>query len=771
MDLNPRSLASIVLTPLLALAGLTVLSIPAHAVPDDGNCDLAGSGSTADPFLIGDAVELMEIDDCEISTGATYRFTDDIYLSGSELIEGPDSFVNFDADSSADFVIEGNGKQIHNLTIRNGTSNTGIFGFVDDNLIVRDLTVFADSVVGDEEAGILAGDVDGDFTAENVNIFVDYLYCHERCGVLVGNVGGDASVVDSTITVNQFVTNADIGSGLLFGEVEGSLTVKKSSISGEYRLATDNSDDRREIGGLVGTQEGGGPNNILIEDTYIDIDLLRAPLVDDDIYIVVGGAVGEYYPGSASTVSVKRSYVRSEFRQVRNFGGIFGRISTTSEVDLVVTDSRLDSDVRGDENGYADLGGLIGSLEVGGGSAQIIRTIIEPNLNAEDHGETDLFPLFEIAGGDPFDSVTVTHSVFDTDEWSDTPAGKKSKTSPSITGLTNRTSAQIKNDEGLPFTVGTKEQGVLGTDSWEFKSGSGPYPTITPNNFDKGSFTLPNSSISLTVNTAMSDFVINDSFSSRADFIRYHIAPELPRGLRMDPITGTISGTPREVLPSRSYELRVRTAKGFSDVLARLSISVGMPPTPAPEVIRDTVVIEREVPALYTGPLLTNVSKQVLSRCRNTSITLTGQDLDKLEKLHLGETEIEFEVQENQLVFTPSCVDAGEYSLKLESSGGTLDYKNMIQLVDVPTVENSFVGGLTQEKLVNAGSFKGYVAVYAKGYQGKRLSAKIGNDWVVVPSLSSNFERVTDFTGAGYDINVRIFIDGVLTREVPITTK
>ena len=88
MDLNPRSLAVIVLAPLLSLAGLTTLSFPAHAVPDDDNCDLAGSGSTADPFLIGDAVELMEINDCEISTGATYKFTDDIYLSGNELIGG-----------------------------------------------------------------------------------------------------------------------------------------------------------------------------------------------------------------------------------------------------------------------------------------------------------------------------------------------------------------------------------------------------------------------------------------------------------------------------------------------------------------------------------------------------------------------------------------------------------------------------------------------------------------------------------------------------------
>ena len=75
------------------------------------------------------------------------------------------------------------------------------------------------------------------------------------------------------------------------------------------------------------------------------------------------------------------------------------------------------------------------------------------------------------------------------------------------------------------------------------------------------------------------------------------------------------------------------------------------------------------------------------------------------------------------------------------------------------------------DQKVNAGSFKGYVAVYAKGYEGQRLSAKIGNDWVIVPSLASNFERVVDFTGAGVDIAVRIYIDRVLLDTIALTTK
>lgn len=79
-------------------------------------------------------------------------------------------------------------------------------------------------------------------------------------------------------------------------------------------------------------------------------------------------------------------------------------------------------------------------------------------------------------------------------------------------------------------------------------------------------------------------------------------------------------------------------------------------------------------------------------------------------------------------------------------------------------------------KKVNAGSFKGYVAVYARGYEGQRLSAKIGKDWVVVDPIVNNQEagtlfRVVEFTGAGYDIAVRIYIDRVLVDTIALTTK
>lgn len=106
-------------------------------------------------------------------------------------------------------------------------------------------------------------------------------------------------------------------------------------------------------------------------------------------------------------------------------------------------------------------------------------------------------------------------------------------------------------------------------------------------------------------------------------------------------------------------------------------------------------------------------------------------------------------------------------------ANGDADYADAGDLVVVKTIT---IGAEPATKKVNAGSFKGYVAVYAKGYEGQRLSAKIGKDWVIVDPIVNNQEngtlfRVTDFTGAGVDIAVRIYIDRVLLDTINLTTK
>jgi len=75
---------------------------------------------------------------------------------------------------------------------------------------------------------------------------------------------------------------------------------------------------------------------------------------------------------------------------------------------------------------------------------------------------------------------------------------------------------------------------------------------------------------------------------------------------------------------------------------------------------------------------------------------------------------------------------------------------------------------------ITVGSFKGYVAIYAMGYEGQRLTAKIGNDWVIVPSVPASMNdiyRWVEPTGFGVDCKVRVFIDRVLVKIVYLTTK
>ena len=102
---------------------------------------------------------------------------------------------------------------------------------------------------------------------------------------------------------------------------------------------------------------------------------------------------------------------------------------------------------------------------------------------------------------------------------------------------------------------------------------------------------------------------------------------------------------------------------------------------------------------------------------------------------------------------------------------GDLDYVDTKDLVTTATTVINATGVAAADAKVNVGSFKGYVALYAKGYKGKKMSAIVAGKWIVVASLASDFERVVEFTGAGVDVAVRIYIDRVLMDTINLTTK
>jgi hypothetical protein len=90
-----------------------------------------------------------------------------------------------------------------------------------------------------------------------------------------------------------------------------------------------------------------------------------------------------------------------------------------------------------------------------------------------------------------------------------------------------------------------------------------------------------------------------------------------------------------------------------------------------------------------------------------------------------------------------------------------LDFVDAKDLNTSGTTAITASGVASSETKVNVGSFKGYVALYAKGYKGQKMTAIVAGKWIKVDSLASDFERVVRYTGAGYSITTKIYIDGV----------
>jgi uncharacterized repeat protein (TIGR02543 family) len=181
-------------------------------------------------------------------------------------------------------------------------------------------------------------------------------------------------------------------------------------------------------------------------------------------------------------------------------------------------------------------------------------------------------------------------------------------------------------------------------------------------------------------------------------------------------------------------------------------------------------------PAVYSGPTSYQLDTEVVSR--GTAVVLTGNNMDLVTTARAGN--VALEIQEQTATFLKLLVGEGvalgSATLYLTAINGTVYRLNAFTVIegDASASATTDASASTIIKKVNAGSFKGYVALYTLGYEGQRLSAKVGKDWVIVPSIpaaTNNLYRQVEFTGAGVDCTVRIYIDRVLVRTVYLTSK
>ena len=313
-----------------------------------------------------------------------------------------------------------------------------------------------------------------------------------------------------------------------------------------------------------------------------------------------------------------------------------------------------------------------------------------------------------------------------------------------ITGLTNGTSYDIKfrsTFDGLQ-SVATSNVSATPSAAVAPDAPTGLSASATGSSSASLTWTAPSSD----GGAAISGYKVEYSTDSGSNWLVKIASTGTAEGSAS--LTGLTSG--------ESYLFRVSAINSIgtgSSVQTSASLTIPFPPPP------------------YYGPTSRPLTRTVASF--GEEVTIPGFRMDIIQSVHAGN--IEFEIVSTShsalVVLVPGgCSGLIDLELVWRNDERTGTYR-IPEALNV-TAEAEPLDIETQaDARVNAGSFKGYVAVYAKGYEGKRLSAKIGDDWVIVPSLNSSFERIVDFTGAGVDISVRIYIDRNLMNTINLTTR
>ena len=189
-------------------------------------------------------------------------------------------------------------------------------------------------------------------------------------------------------------------------------------------------------------------------------------------------------------------------------------------------------------------------------------------------------------------------------------------------------------------------------------------------------------------------------------------------------------------------------------------------------VTSDPVQTPAQTPVpVYSGPVISGA----LSAIAGTEVTLTGNRLESVTIAHVGGVQVRIvsALAQSLTLDVPSSMASGSYDLVLQSNFGTLTIQNGLTVL-APLDTSSVVDATAKQLTVVA--FKGYVAIYTKGYEDQRLSAKVAGKWLVIDSLNEsfngkNYSRTLRFTLAGYDILVHLYIDGQFVNTEKLTTR
>ncbi len=122
----------------------------------------------------------------------------------------------------------------------------------------------------------------------------------------------------------------------------------------------------------------------------------------------------------------------------------------------------------------------------------------------------------------------------------------------------------------------------------------------------------------------------------------------------------------------------------------------------------------------------------------------------------------------------------------MKSTGTKVDdvLRKGIPMVNLAAAYNQLASGTTPttptqpskpDQKVTIGTFNGFIAIYTQGYEGRRMTAKVAGKWLAVDPITvvpgKTYSLTKRNTGAGFNINVEVYIDGQLVKTQQVLTR
>ena len=180
------------------------------------------------------------------------------------------------------------------------------------------------------------------------------------------------------------------------------------------------------------------------------------------------------------------------------------------------------------------------------------------------------------------------------------------------------------------------------------------------------------------------------------------------------------------------------------------------------------IALPAPAPAPYSGPIPTNYSDKTPSV--GDEVIISGLRMNLVTSCTIdGVTAVmSNQSADSFTIVIPIGISSGLKDLVMTGPAGKLNAQGALTVQQIiPAIINE---ALVLSKL-NAGSFNGYVAVYAKGHKGKTLSWKIAGKWFKT-TITSDYQVFQRRTAAvGLDVDVHLYIDGEKQSTIAVRTR